>query len=719
MTKVRLLLLAAASVVFAACTPSATTTTSSSSATAPLPTAGALGPVGYRPEFGTMWTFDAPPLEYWKKTYGFTPDQAWLDNARLASIRTPNCSSSFVSSKGLVLTNHHCVRDCADQVSPKDTNYIETGFAAKSMTEEKKCPGMHVDQLESIENVTARVNAAVTSPMADVAATQRSAIIGQIQTECAQQTKLTCQVVSLYQGGIYSIYRYRRFDDVRLVFAPEEAAAAFGGDPDNFTYPRFDLDAGMMRVYVDNKPFAAPNYFRFSKSGAADGEPVFVVGNPGSTGRLLTVAQMEFLRDVGYPAQLGGYQRGLDAIHAVGRTDPSAVRRYQNNVFGLENSRKAVTGYRSGLTDTAYMAAKRAFERDFRARIAADLKMSAQYGGIYDAIASAQQELATFDAQRRYRSYGLGISGGGSRLLNMSGQLVRVAHEAASPDGQRLAAYRGNGAAAIRASLLNAVAIDTAYERLAIAAQLKAAKAELSPNDPFLVAALGGKTPDQAAADLVSGTRVGDAAFRKALIDGGDAAVLASTDPVIVLARKIDVMNREVQGHADRLNAIIAANNEKLGRALFAVYGTSLPPDATFTLRISDGVAAGYPMNGTIAPYKDTFYGLFDRAASFDYKEPFSITKRWMDRRDRLDLSTPYNWVSTNDIIGGNSGSPVINRNSEIVGVAFDGNIEGVANRFYVNPKVMRTVSVHSSAILEALRKIYDASWIADELQGK
>jgi hypothetical protein len=717
MTNFRLFLLAAATSSLAACAPAATTSTSSSSATAPVPVT--LGPVGYRPEFGTMWTFDAPPLDYWKKTYGFTPDQAWLDNARLASIRTPNCSASFVSSKGLVLTNHHCVRDCADQVSPKDTNYIETGFAAKSMTEEKKCPGMHVDQLESIENATARVNAAVTSPNADVAAKQRSAIIAQIQTECARQTHLTCQVVSLYQGGIYSIYRYRRFDDVRLVFAPDETSADFGGDPDNFTYPRFDFDAGLMRVYVDDKPFAAPNYFRFSKSGAADGEPVFVVGNPGSTGRLLTVAQMEFLRDVGYPAQLGGYQRALDTYHAVARTDPSAVRRYQNNVFGLENSRKAVTGYRSGLIDTSYMAAKRSFEREFRARIAADPKMSAQYGGIYDAIASAQQELATFDAQRRYRSYGLGIAAGGSRLLNMGGQIVRVVHEATLPDSQRLAAYRGNAAASIRASLLNPVSIDTAYERLAIAAQLRAAKAELSPTDPFLVAALGGKTPEQAAADLVGGTRLGDAAFRKTLIDGGDAAVAASTDPMVVLARKIDVMNREVQSHADRLNAVIAANTEKLGRALFAVYGTSLPPDATFTLRISDGIAAGYPMNGTIAPYKDTFYGLFDRSASFDNKEPFTISKHWMDHRDRIDLSTPFNWVSTNDIIGGNSGSPVINRNSEIVGLVFDGNIEGVGNRFYVDPKVMRAVSVHSSAILEVLRKIYDASWIADELQGK
>jgi hypothetical protein len=716
MSNVRLLLLAAFTVVCADCAPSATTNTSQTAGIAPV---GALGPVGYRPEFGTMWTFDAPPLDYWKKTYGFTPDQAWLDNARLASVRTPNCSASFVSAKGLVLTNHHCVRGCADAVSPKDTNYIETGFAAKSMREEKKCPEMHVDQLESIENVTARVNAAVTAAAPDVAATQRAAVVNQIQTECSQATALTCQVVSLYQGGIYSLYRYRRFDDVRLVFAPEEEIADFGGDPDNFTYPRFDLDMGILRVYTNGQPYATKNYFRWSQAGAKDGELVFVVGNPGGTGRLLTVAQMNFLRDVGYPAQLGGYARALAEYKEVERSDRSAERRYQNNVFGLENSRKAVTGYRSGLIDSSYMSAKQSFERDFRARLAADPKMEATYGGVYDAIAAAQRELATFDTQRRYRSYGLSYASGGSRLLNFSGQLVRIAKESALPDAQRLAAYRGGGAASIRSALLGQPSIDTAYERIAIAAQLRAAKTELPADDPFLVAALAGKTPDQAAAALVAGTHVGDLAFRKSLVEGGPAAIAASTDPMIGLATKIDVMNREVQSHADRLNAIIAANTEKLGQALFAVYGTALPPDATFTLRISDGIAAGYPMNGTIAPYKVTFYGLYDRVASFDGKDPFAIPKRWVDRRDRLDLSTPFNFVSTNDIIGGNSGSPVINRNGEIVGLVFDGNIEGVANRFFVSPTAMRAVSVHSSAIIEALRKMYDASWIADELQSR
>ncbi len=411
MTNVRLLSLVTVVMVLAACTPSVSTTT------APAPASIQLEPVGYRPQFGTMWTFDAPPVDYWTKTYGFAPDQAWLDNARLASVRLPNCSASFVSAKGLVLTNHHCVRDCEDEISPKDTNFVETGYAALTIRDERKCPGLFVDQLESIENVTQRVNAAVTSTSPDLAAGQRTAIIGQIQKECVDQTKLTCQVVSLYQGGIYSLYRYRRFSDLRLVFAPEEEMADFGGDPDNFTYPRWNLDAALLRVYENDQPYAAKNYFRFSKSGPEENELLFVVGNPGSTGRLLTVAQMEFLRDIGYPTQLGGYERALATYHGVERSDSTAVRRYQNNVFSIENSRKAVMGYRTGLLDPESMGAKRAFEAEFRARIAADPKMQADYGGIYEAVAAAQRELASFDAQRRYRGFGLSVNSGGSRLI--------------------------------------------------------------------------------------------------------------------------------------------------------------------------------------------------------------------------------------------------------------------------------------------------------------
>jgi hypothetical protein len=703
--------------LFAAACSSSVATTSSS--TAPAPVSATLEPVGYKPQFGTMWTFDAPPLEYWKKTYGFAPDQAWLDNVRLSAVRIPGCSASFVSAKGLILTNHHCVRACEDAISPKDTNFIETGYAAALPRDERKCPDMWADQLESIQNVTQRVSAGVTSSDANVAAQQRTAVVDQIQKECVAETRLNCQVVSLYQGGIYSLYRYRRFNDLRLVFAPEEQMADFGGDPDNFTYPRWNLDAALVRVYDNDQPYAAKNYFRWSKSGAGENELVFVVGNPGSTGRLNTLAQMEFLRDIGYPSQLANYQRALDAYHEVQRTDSTAIRRYQNNTFFIENSRKAVSGYLRGLTDTSAMRQKREFEADFRARINADPKMRAEYGGIYDAIANAQRELASFDAERRYRGFGLAVNSGGSRLLTMSSQVVRLAKESALPDSQRLAAYRGNAAAAIRAALLRDQPVDTAYERIAIAAQLRAAKAELKPDDPFLAAALNGRTPEQAAAALVSGTRVGDAAFRRSLVEGGAAAVEASTDPMIVLARKIDPLNREVQSRADKLNATIAANSEKLGKALYAVYGTALPPDATFTLRISDGVASTYPMNGTIAPYKTTFYGMYDRAESFDNKYPFNLPKRMKDYRDRIDMSTPFNFVSTNDIIGGNSGSPIINQKAEVVGVVFDGNIENVANRFLFQSKTARAVSVHSSAIIETMIRMYNNNRIADELLGK
>jgi hypothetical protein len=684
------------------------------SATARQASATQLPPATYRPEFGTMWTFDAPPLDYWRRTYNFAPDQKWLDNVRLASVRLPNCSASFVSSRGLVMTNHHCARECTASSSPPDSNYIQTGFAAGTLADEKKCAGLYVDQLQSIQNVTSRVRAAITGKTPAEQAAQRSAVITQIQTECNQQTQLTCQVVTLYQGGIYSVYRYRRFNDVRLVMAPEGDIAFFGGDPDNFTYPRYDLDVTLLRVYENGQPYAPANYLKWSPAGAVENELVFVVGNPGSTGRLNTISQMEFLRDIGYPATLAAYKRSLAIYAALQQTDTSAARRYQNEVFGLENSLKAVTGYRAGLLDTLSMARKRAFERELRARIAADPKLLAEYGRTWDAIAAAQRELATFNPQLRYQGFG-----GGSTLLTMGGQLVRIASESVKPDSARLAPYRGPGINSMTARLSQNVPIDTAYERLAIAAQLRAAQSELGPNDPFVRLALAGRTPEAAAAAVVRGTRVGDSTFRRSLLQGGAPAIAASTDPIIALARDIDPLNRAVTARANALNAIIATNSEKIGQALFAAYGTSLPPDATFTLRISDGVVKSFPSNGTIAPYKTTFYGLYERSAAFDDRFPFKLPKRWVERKANLDLTTPFNFVSTNDIIGGNSGSPVINRNAEVVGLVFDSNIEGISNRFIFSSEIGRTVSVHSRGITESLRKMYDGSRIADELQGR
>ena len=707
------LALASASVVSTRGFAQATATRQSTA----TPTSTALA--AYRPEFGTMWTFDAPPLDYWRRTYNFSPDQKWLDHVRLSAVRlvvgpSPICSASFVSSRGLVMTNHHCGRDCTASSSPADSNYIQTGFAAGSLADEKKCAGFAVDQLQSIENVTTRVRGAITARTAVEQASQRSAIIGQIQSECAQQTHLTCQVVTLYQGGIYSLYRYRRFSDVRLVMAPEGDIAFFGGDPDNFTFPRYDLDLTLLRVYENGQPYNPPDYLKWSASGAGENELVFIVGNPGSTGRLNTISQMEYLRDVTYPGSLAAYKRYLGIYSELARTDTSAARRYQNDVFSIANSQKAVTGYRAGLLDTLSMAKKRAFERELRARIAADPRLQAQYGGSWDAIATAQKEIGTFAPQLRFYGYG-----GSSELLALAGGLVRVGLEGAKPDSARLAAYRGAGLNKATAPLLENTPIDTAYERLAIAAQLRAAQAGLPANDPFVSLALNGRAPEAVAADLVRGTRVGDSAFRANLLRGGAPAITSSNDPMIVLARGIDPLNRTVTARANALNATIATNSEKIGQAMFATYGTNLPPDATLTLRISDGVVKGFPMNGTIAPYKTTFYGLYERSASFDNKDPFRLPPRWVQRKSALDLATPYNFVSTNDIIGGNSGSPVINRNAEVVGLVFDSNIEGVSNRFIFSTDVGRSVSVHSRGITEALRKMYDGQRIADELEGR
>ncbi|HVE35670.1 MAG TPA: S46 family peptidase [Gemmatimonadaceae bacterium] len=677
-------------------------------------TASTSQPAGWVKEFGTMWTFDAPPLAYWKARYGFTPDQAWLDHVRLSSIRIPGCSASFVSSAGLVMTNHHCGRDCTAGASPRDSNYVETGFAAASLGDEKKCANMFADQLQSITNVTDRIRKAVTATTPAKQVEQRNAEIDRIQKECAQQPTEVCEVVTFYQGGMYSLYKYRHWTDVRLVMAPEEGIAFYGGDPDNFTYPRYDLDLTLLRVYENGQPLSPHDFLKWSANGAAENDVVFVTGNPGSTGRLLTVAQMEYLRDVDYPARLAGYDRLLRIWHALAAASPEAARTYQNNIFSYENSKKAVTGYRAGLLDSAIMAKKRAFERDFRKRVEADPALRAKYGAAWDEIARAEKEMASFARNLQWQSFG-----GGSNLLNIAGGIVRLPSQGALPDSARLPQYRGAGLDRIRQQIAT-IPVDTAFERRALAATFAAWKEALPATDPALVLALkaGGGDPDRAAAAIIAKTTLADPAARRALIDGGASAVAKSTDPLIAIARTIEPVNRRLAERAAKLDAVISSNAEKIGQAIFAAYGTSLPPDATFTLRITDGLVEGYPMNGTVAPYKTTMFGLYERASDFDNKPPFQLPDRWAKGRDRLDLSTPMDFVSTNDIIGGNSGSPVINRNAEVVGLIFDGNIESLPNRFIFTDEVARSVSVSSRAIVEALRKLYRADRIADELTG-
>jgi hypothetical protein len=670
---------------------------------------------GFVKEVGTMWTFDAPPLAYWKARYDFAPDKAWLDHVRLSAIRIPGCSASFVSANGLVMTNHHCGRDCTAASSTADSNYIQTGFAAASLADEKKCPNMWADQLQSIDDVTARVQKAMTAKTASQQVLQRAAEIDRIQKACATDASTICEVVTFYQGGMYSLYKYKRWTDIRLVMAPEGDIAFYGGDPDNFTYPRYDLDLTLIRVYENGQPLRPKDYLKWSAAGAADGELVFVTGNPGSTGRLLTLAQMEYLRDVDYPNRLGGYERMLGIYKPLASASPDGARAYQNLIFSLENSKKAVTGYRVGLLDSSIMAQKRAFERDFRRRIDADEVLRAKYGGTWGAIEAAVREQKTLAPQILWPSFG-----GGSNLLNWAGAIVRLPSQSALPDSMRLAAYRGDAPNRLKQTIASA-SVDTLFERLARAATVTARKKALPPTNPILQAALayGNGNPDSAAAVIMRQTTLASADARRGLLNGSAAAIAVSKDPLIKLARMIEPVNRRVVERNAKLDATVSANAALIGQALFAAYGTSLPPDATFTLRISDGVVAGFPYNGTIAPYKTTFYGMYDRWASFDDKPPFKLPQRWIDGKDKLDLSTPIDFVSTNDIIGGNSGSPVINRYGEVVGLIFDGNIESLPNRFIFTDAVARSVSVHSRGIIEALRKLYNGDRIANELEGR
>ena len=670
------------------------------------------GPGGWIKEFGTMWTFDAPPLAYWKGRYGFEPTPEWLDHVRLSAVRIPGCSASFVSDNGLVMTNHHCARSCITAVSPKDTSYQDAGFVSNSLQDEKKCPNMYADQLIGTEDVTAKIRTAVTSKKPAEQVEQRDKAINDIQNACQQGAGLVCQVVTFYQGGKYSLYRYKRYGDVRIVMAPEEGASFFGGDPDNFTYPRFDTDLTLLRVYENNQPFKAAHYLRWNAQGAKEGELTFVVGNPGSTGRMLTMSQMEYLRDFTYPNQLANFKVQIAYYKELMSQSEANKRMYENTVFGLENSQKAVTGYNAGLLDKSIMARKAAFEKDFRARIMSKPDLAAKYGKAWDNITAAQKELGTFFIATTFQGFS------GSNLLNLAAGIVRIPEQEKLADSLRLPNYRGQGLARAKAQIGANMPIDVAMEKKLLAIQFKRAQAALPANDPFLKLALNGRTPDEAVAALFDNTTLTKAEARLALLNGGPAAIAASADPVIVFARAVNPIATKHAMRAAKLNTTISANTELVGQAIYAAYGESLPPDATFTLRISDGIVAGFPYNGTIAPYKTSIYGLYARSAEFDNKPPFKLPARWEAARAAVDMTTPLNFTSTNDIIGGNSGSPMINTKGEVVGLIFDGNIEMLPNRFIFTDEVSRTVSVHTAGLTEALKKVYGASRITAELQA-
>jgi hypothetical protein len=670
-------------------------------------------------ETGKMWTFDVPPLDYWARRYNFHPTQTWLDHVRLAAGRLPGCSASFVSSDGLILTNHHCGRSCIESSTRPGEDLLQNGFYAKTREEERACRGMYIDQLLSIADVTDSVNATVPGGTApDRAAALRDDAIAGIEQRCAAgDPKIRCQVVTMYRGGQYKLYRFHHYTDLRLVFAVESQTGFFGGDPDNFTYPRYDLDVSIFRAYEDGQPVHT-DYLRWSPNGSSDSELVFVVGNPGSTGRLNTMAEVEYLRDVSYPAALAQLANMVRVDQQLSALSDERARALRNTLFGLQNSYKAIDGYQAGLLDPKLMTHKAHWEQEFRAKVDANPEWKRLYGSAWDEIAAGRRQMRTLALRQRYYSF----NAYRTQLMQLAGLIVQYPAEMAKPDAARAVTYRDSLRTRLQDYVYGA-RVDTVAERLMLGAWLEQMAKDLPATDPLRRAALGDRNPAAAAAAMVASSQILTGDQRRALLDGGEAAIRASNDPFIKLALLIDPTERAVSKQITEIVNRETQNDGRIARALLAVFGNTVAPDATFSLRISDGQVMGFPYNGTLAPPFTTFYGLYDRYYSFGGPSkpdsPWNLMPRWIQRRDSLNLATPFDAVSTNDIIGGNSGSPVINQNGELVGLIFDGNIESQPLRFLFSEAVGRSVWVDSRAIIEALRHVYDAGALADEMTGK
>ena len=662
-----------------------------------------------------MWTFDNLPIKVLQERYGFTPTAEWIDHIRLSSVRfNDGGSGSFVSANGLVLTNHHVAAGQLQKLSTPKRDLLKNGFYAATRAAELKCPDLELNVLASMENVTERVRAAVKPGQDDQQALEaRRAEMARIEKDSLDKTGLRSDVVALYAGGEYWLYRYRKYTDVRLVFAPEQQAAFFGGDPDNFTYPRYDLDMAIVRVYEQGRPIKSAHFLKWSAKGAAAGDLVFVAGNPGSTDRMKTLAQLEFLRDVLYPISLATIERRLAVLRTYAAQGPEQARQTTDFVFGLENSLKALSGEAKGLADPEIFEKKRREETEFRAKVEANAEWKAAYGSAWDNIARAQARARALYKPFRFRQLR------GSSLAGLAFTIVRYAQELEKPDPERLDGFHDAQLDSLKLSLLSPAPQYPDRDITVLADALQQSLEELGPDDPFVKAALGGKPAIDVARTALSGSKMADPAFRKSLVEGGKSAVMSSSDPLIVLARNVEPIVRETnKSYETDVDSVEASAGEKLGRARFAVYGKSVYPDATFTPRLAFGTVRGYPMNGTQAPPVTTFYGLFDRAQSFGMKAPYDLPARFTQRRARLTLSTPLNFVSDCDIIGGNSGSPVINRDGQLVGLIFDGNIESLIGNVVYNANTSRAVAVHSAGMIEALRKLYDAGVLADELLG-
>ena len=657
-----------------------------------------------------IWTFDAFPSAKVAASYGFSPSKAWLDHLRESTLRIAGgCSASFVSPHGLVMTDHHCAVNCVDQLSTQQTNYVESSFYAKTDADEVACPNFELDRLDAIDDETAAITDATKGKSGRSLIDAYNAKSAELSASCGKSESIRCDVVPLYHGGVYKLYHYKRYTDVRLVFAPEYAVAQFGGDPDNFNYPRYDFDVTFLRAYDAGKPADTPDYLRWSAAGSSAGDLAFVSGNPGSTDREFTISQLEYMRDYFYPQQLTQASELRGLLEQYQTEGPEQLRDTKQNLFFLENRYKGNYGRNAMVLGPAFMASKVAAERALRVQVAKRPDLAAAAGD-WDKLAAVEQRKAQLANRDSYIA-----DGPTSQLFAWARQLVRYPVEKAKPDAERLPAYSEAQLVTLPRRLFAAIPIYPGPQELMFNFWAKKMREDLGTDDPFVHQVLGSKTPAQWAHDLVAGTHVGDVATRKALFAGGLPAIDASQDTMIRFVASIDAQSRAMQKqYEDEVTAPEHALSESIARARFAVLGTSVYPDATFTQRLSYGTVKGFiDQNGkSVEPYT-TIGGLFARATG---AEPYALPQTWLDAQSALDPNTPMNFVTTNDVVGGNSGSPVVDKDGNVIGLVFDGNIFSLGGTFGYQPDVNRTVALDSRALLAGLHTVYHADRIVEEI---
>ncbi|MDB6022549.1 MAG: hypothetical protein JWQ04_2406 [Pedosphaera sp.] len=661
-----------------------------------------------------MWLFNQPPREILRERYQFDATDAWLDHLQKSSVRfNSGGSGSFVSEDGLLISNHHVGADALQKLSTQEKNYLHDGFHARTQAEEVKCLDLELNVLQSIEDVTARVNEAVPKNLDSAKAfVARRKVIAQIEKESLDQSGLRSDVVTLWQGGAYHLYRYKRYTDVRLVFAPEQQIAFFGGDPDNFEFPRYDLDICLFRAYENGQPAKVKNFLAFSPTGPRDGDLVFVSGHPGHTSRLLTMAELENLRDQSLPMGLASLKRIEVLLANWSERSEENARRAREAFFGVQNSRKANDGRLAGLLDPDLMGTKAKSEEEFRARLAGKPEFADALAA-YDKIAEATKILAAQSVRHSLLEGGAAFRCDSFRTART---LLRAADEQPKPNGERLREFSDSGKVSLELSLFSEKPIYTDLELLTLTDSLTYFATKLGGDDPLVKKVLAGKSPHERAVELINGTKVRDVAFRKQLYQGGAGAIAAANDPMIELARMVDGEARALRKVAEEQDEAKQQAHAAISRARNTLLGTSGYPDATFTLRLAFGTVKGYEEDGKPVPAFTTLGGLYQRVQEMKNRPPFDLPPVWEKRKSRLDLKTPYDFVSTADIIGGNSGSPVVNRAGEFVGIIFDGNLQSLPLDYAYSDKQARATSVDSAAIVEALDKIYDAKEIAGEL---